>query len=524
VADHVGGVSRPSVRLTLFSIGGAVVVAALVVSLSGTEHAPRGPIAVPNAEHVAALDSLIGGIRHVFNTTAPEHLQADTTYPTSASTLLWFQGVGASVVPNGGAVVLDGAGGAIRFDERLRAHRVGLRLAGREPISIAAGVEGRYWVADAAGDLHSIDGLGKIITSTPTGFAYASAYSDGTGGAFVSRSSRMFAFRIATERDPLLVHVDGAGDLIDTVGSVKLPDHVLLAELANAGHIATKNGVVFFAPFIRDEVVAFSDRGDTLWIAHRGLPQSTPNPRIEIGEDGPVLDYAPVNLGLTVGPDGLLYVLSIPGFTTSETRLDVMDPADGTLLRTTTIDDPLPTIAAGTDGRVYDLDPFRLLTGVAPREREAFADFDLERLDGTRMALGDLRGKVVLINFWASWCLPCRTEMPALDSLRRSIDDPDFAFVTMNEDIDVGDARAFIDEFGFAFPVLLGHGKLERTYHYYGLPYTVAIDRQGRMLERWIGYAGEEQIAGIRAVIRAELLRGDVDEDDDGPPMAHERH
>jgi len=292
------------------------------------------------------------------------------------------------------------------------------------------------------------------------------------------------------------------------MGSVLLPSHILLAEIANAGHVTTYDDVVYFAPFIRDEIVAFSPTGDTLWIAHRGLPQTTVDPRIEVTADGPMIDYAPVNLGIATGPDGLLYVLSVPGFTTSASRVDVLDPEDGTLLRSVELSDPLPTLAADSEGRVYLVDPFRLLTGVASTEREPLASFSLDRMNGSRMLKEDLRGKVVLINFWASWCLPCREEMPALDSLRRSITHDDFLFITMNEDIAVGDARSFIDEFGFDFPVLLGKGNLQRKFHYYGLPYTVAVDREGRVLQRWIGYAGEDQIAGIRAVIQAELIRG----------------
>jgi hypothetical protein len=119
--------------------------------------------------------------------------------------------------------------------------------------------------------------------------------------------------------------------------------------------------------------------------------------------------------------------------------------------------------------------------------------------------------------------------MPALDSLRRSITHDDFLFITMNEDIAVADARSFIDEFGFDFPVLLGKGKLQAKFHYYGLPYTVAVDREGRVLQRWIGYAGEDQLAGIRAVIQAELIRrgngeadGEMRSGEDG--MQHHNH
>ena len=97
--------------------------------------------------------------------------------------------------------------------------------------------------------------------------------------------------------------------------------------------------------------------------------------------------------------------------------------------------------------------------------------------------------------------------MPALDSLRQSITHPDFEFVTFNEDIRVRSAESFLDEFGFDFPVALGRGDLKSKYHYIGLPFTVLLDRDGRVVERWIGFAGEAQMQAIRSVITAELDR-----------------
>jgi len=495
--------TRPILALAL----GFVAVLVVVAMSTGAEGPARPALSALNPGYRLPVDSVIEGVRHVYATEPREHLVLDTIFPDRRVSLLWFQGYGVSTTSAGGGVTLDGAGGAVRFDDRLNPHRVRLRLKGREPTSVAARENGEYWVVDTEGTVHRVDVSGEIIRSTPTGFAQASAVTALDGGAWISRSSRLFAFRLATQQDPLLVRVSPDGDILAPMGSVVLPSHILLAEIANAGHVTIYDDVVYFAPFIRDEIVAFSPTGDTLWIVHRGMPQTTVDPRIEIGDDGPVIDYAPVNLGIAMGPDSLLYVLSVPGFTTSASRVDVLDPEDGTLLRSVEFSDPLPTLAADSEGRVYRVDPFRLLTGVAPAEREPLASFDLDRMNGSRMSKEDLSGKVVLINFWASWCLPCREEMPALNSLQRSITHEDFLFITMNEDIAVGDARAFIDEFGFDFPVLLGKGKLQAKFHYYGLPYTVAVDREGRVLQRWVGYAGEDQIAGIRAVIQAELMR-----------------
>lgn len=436
----------------------------------------------------------------------------DTVFPTEPVRLLWFQGRPVSPLADGGAVTLDGAGSVVTFDRRLQPKRVALELEGGAPLSVSGASDGGFWVVAAGGRLVRAARDGRFVGAIPAPFDYPAAVADPRGGAWLVRSTAFFAYRLPTGNDPLLVYVDSAGASSRPVGHARRPEHILLAELANAGHVAVSEDAVFYAPFIRDEVVALSRDGDTLWVARRGLPQSVAEPRFEIAADGPTIDYAPVNLGIALGPGDRLYVLSVPGYTASEGRVDVFDRARGALLRSARLDTPLPTLAADREGRVYRLDPFRLLTGVAPAEREGFRPFELELMSGGRLRSDTLAGRVVLINFWASWCGPCREEMPALDALWRAIDHPDFRFLAMNEDVDVGDARAFIEEFGFGFPVLLGRGKLKAQYHYIGLPLTVLLDRDGRVVQRWIGFAGEEQLAGIRAVILAELERAG------GPP------
>ncbi|MFW6085150.1 MAG: redoxin domain-containing protein, partial [Gemmatimonadota bacterium] len=221
--------------------------------------------------------------------------------------------------------------------------------------------------------------------------------------------------------------------------------------------------------------------------------------------------YAPVNIGLRLGPDGMLYALTTPGHTTQRARLDRIDPDSGVVRATVELPTALPTLAVDPDGRVYLLDDFRLLTGVAPAEREPLEPFNLEGLDGERIRLADYRDRVVLVNFWASWCAPCRQEMPELDALRREFSPERFALIAISDDLEPADARAFIDEFGFTFPVALGRGKMRSRYHYMGLPFTVLVDTGGRIVQRWAGYGEEPQIRAIRALVTAELERTGAD-------------
>lgn len=481
-----GWFSRP---VLILAAAAALVFAAGVLLHTDSEPA-RGPIAVPTS----------GG-------DVPERLLPDTVPPRQDARLLWLQGRPAQ--PNGKAtLVVDGAGGVLAVDARLRVSRRTLSLQGRQPTSVAPAGGGGLWLADAAGALIRVDERGRVVSSRPSRFAYPDVAGDpASGGVWVLRSAERFAYRADSAGSPLLVRLSGGGEPTTLVGRAVRPAHVLLADLANAGHLAVGNGVLYYAPFIRDEVVALAPSGDTLWVTRRSLPHTTIEPRFEVRGKRVVIDYHPVNLGIALGPDGRLYVLSTPGFTMTQSRLDVLNPATGRLLRSARLSTALPTVAVDHGGRVYLLDPFRLLSGVPPSEREVAPSFDLPTVAGDRLSSAALRGRVVLVNFWASWCTPCRTEMPALDSLRREIADSAFVFLGVNEEEDTVAARRFLDRYGFAFPVVLGRGKLREHFHYPGLPYTVLLDRTGGIAGRWIGFAGREQLQAIRALVRAELNR-----------------
>ena len=497
------GSSRPAV---VAAIALVVVLGGLAVAVSsGMTEPARGPIAVVNPAAAAPVESSSGGIRYVHAAVAAERLVLDSIPPTGKATVLFFQGRTTQPTSSGGALTTE-AGGVLFVDARMRVQRLVIKTEGREITSVAAGPDKGLWAVTGEGEVLRIDRNGEMVGNVPGAFDYSFVASDADGNAWLVRSPVQTAFRPAFGSTPLLARLNDAGETASTIGAGVIPPDFLLTHLASSGRIAIGDSVIYFAPFIRDEVIAMTMTGDTLWVVTRGLEHAVPVPRFEVVDMQPVIDYAPVNTGIALGPDGRLYVLSVPG-TTDVSRLDVLDPETGHLLRSSMVPTPLPTLAADRDGRVYLLDDFVLLTGVAPRARAPFSEFDLELLHGGRVTSADMMGKVVLINFWASWCEPCRDEMPALDALRRSITHEDFAFMTFNEDVTLGPARRFLEDYGSDFPVALGRGDLRAKYHYVGLPFTVLIDREGRVVTRWIGFAGEEQLRSIRSITQAELDR-----------------
>jgi peroxiredoxin len=118
----------------------------------------------------------------------------------------------------------------------------------------------------------------------------------------------------------------------------------------------------------------------------------------------------------------------------------------------------------------------------SPREGFSAPDFTLDTLEGGQVTLSELRGKVVMVNFWATWCPPCRAEMPAIEKVYRAYRDLGLevlAVNTTNQDSEA-EAAAFVRELGLTFPIPLDlTGAVSAAYNLRGLPSTYFIGADG---------------------------------------------
>lgn len=133
-------------------------------------------------------------------------------------------------------------------------------------------------------------------------------------------------------------------------------------------------------------------------------------------------------------------------------------------------------------------------------------DFTLKSMTGENVRLKELSGQVVLVNFWASWCGPCRKEMPLLDKLHTKYSAMGFTVLGVNVEEKNQAAIDFISEMGVSFPILLdSENNVSKQYDVEAMPTTVIIDRKGTKRYTHYGFkAGDEAIYKkvVKALIR----------------------
>ena len=132
---------------------------------------------------------------------------------------------------------------------------------------------------------------------------------------------------------------------------------------------------------------------------------------------------------------------------------------------------------------------------------ELAPDFTLKTLKGSNLRLEEYRGQVVLINFWASWCGPCRQEMPILDRLHKRYEDAGFAVLGVNVEGEISPAQKIVDKTKVTFPVLIDEGQLvSELYQLEAMPSTVVVDRDGVVRYVHRGYKPGDEAKYVEVV------------------------
>ena len=134
-------------------------------------------------------------------------------------------------------------------------------------------------------------------------------------------------------------------------------------------------------------------------------------------------------------------------------------------------------------------------------------DLDLTTIDGSRIVLSDLRGKVVLLEFWATSCGPCLPDIPHLKTLHEGLSPTDFQLIGVTDDRDLEELEAFLEEREMRWPQVqevvewegeaIRLGQARTKYNVYGIPRSFVIDRMGRLVAKDL--RGEELVAAVRA-------------------------
>jgi len=127
--------------------------------------------------------------------------------------------------------------------------------------------------------------------------------------------------------------------------------------------------------------------------------------------------------------------------------------------------------------------------GKGVKESSSAPGFTLQSLEDRELTLTSLKGKVVILDFWATWCAPCREAIPHLIQLHKDYQDKGLAVIGMNVDKGEGEkVRRFVQSVEIPYPILFASEEVARSYGVTALPTTVLIDREGKIREKIVGF------------------------------------
>jgi len=396
----------------------------------------------------------------------------------------------------------------VAFDARLRPVAIlsGPHLA--LPMAVAA--LGDYLlVSEQTGEGVVLDTAGTLVREWDSPFPVA-LYT-AAGDRVIAARSPYRVPQLVTEPStaPLFQVLDTLGRPLEGLATIHVPPTPFLTQITNAGAVTVdaRGAAIYYAPLARDEIVKYDPSGTPRWRTTRGIHPRETDP-VFLPSSGRELQLAQalVNVALVVGPDGRLYVLGADDSAATKLRVDVLDTATGAILATRKLGLGETAVAVDAGGRLVTFDASTLVASAGATEREPFAPaFALPDTSGDTVTLAHFAGTVTLVNFWASWCDPCREEFPLMGELYQTLDRRDFAIVAISDDVDRGKMLAFVREFRPPFPILVGGGRMKQIYRYRGLPYSLLLDRRGRIIERIFGFGGPAEFQRLLTTIAKEI-------------------
>ena len=428
---------------------------------------------------------------------------------TDRLTLLFYNRSPAAVVGGRSWAADPEHARLLGFDGRLRLVKTLSGPAIAMPVGVAS-LGDRLLVSEATGEGVVLDtaGNGLLVREWDSPFPVALYAAAGRRVVAVRSPYRVPSLTPEPADAPLVRVLDTLGRPLEGVAAIHVPATPFLTQITNAGALAVDStGAVYYAPLVRDEIAKYGASGERLWTATRKL-RSTETDPVYLPARGSELrvDEALVNVALALGSDGRLYALGAEDSAATRLRVDVLDTASGAILATRRLGATETAVALDARGRLVTFDAAALARGAGPPAREPFAPaFALPDTAGDTVTLARFAGKVTLVDFWASWCDPCREEFPHMIALYGELDRDDFAIVAISDDLDRGSMLGFIREFRPSFPVLVGGGRMKRVYGYRGLPYSVLLDRHGRIVERYFGFGGAAEFARLKALVAREI-------------------